>query len=309
MAENPIISADHTLLILPLFLMIRTGLKSSFMVLVMLALSSCISAPTTTPSANTNTKKEETKATVNANTKVSTNVNLNGNTNDTTAGEISIGSQVASKWADGNYWAATVTDISGSTFTVNYDDGTKETNSKENLILLSNKIALKSGDKVLAVWSSNGRFYSGVIEEVKAGSAVVKWDDGSTPSEVVLGKIILQPRQTATPPTSGDIPVGSRVASKWADGNYWAATVTDSTGTTYKVKYDDGTNGTNTIDKLKLLSDTITLEKGDKVLAVWSSNGRFYDGVVQEVKTTSAIIQWDDGSAPSEVVLGKIIKK
>ncbi len=293
--------------------------KQGVLVLLLtLTLSACNTstpAPSTTKPTTTETKKTET---------------ANANMNKAVVDEFAIGTRVASKWADGNFYAGTIEGVNGTTYKIAYDDGDKGDNTKADLMVLPAKPTLKAGDKVLAVWSG-ARMYAGVVEEVKTVSAVVKWDDGSSPSEVNFGKIVLVPAgmvlptevkietapvnanlNTATAPTTttmSDIVAGSRVASKWSDGNYWAATVKKVNGATYDLLYDDGTNQSNTLENLLLLSDKITLKKGDKVMAVWSSSGKFYDGTVQEVKTGSAMVKWDDGSTPTEVVFGKILKK
>ena len=103
----------------------------------------------------------------------------------------SVGMTVAAKWADNNFYLAEIKAINNDKYDVAYADGDKYTVSVGDLKEIPPKPALKTGDKVLAVWDK-ARFYSGTVQEVKADGVLVKWDDGSTPSEVAFGKIIKQ---------------------------------------------------------------------------------------------------------------------
>lgn len=100
---------------------------------------------------------------------------------------------------------------------------------------------------------------------------------------------------------------GDTVAAEWQSDNWYYATIKTVTGDNYAVDYADGTSGTVTKDKLKVLDKNLKLAVGDKVMAVWSG-ARFYSGVVQDLKEGGATVKWDDGSDPSFVELGKIYK-
>ena len=88
------------------------------------------------------------------------------------------------------------------------------------------------------------------------------------------------------------------VAAKWSGEQYYLAVI----------KAANGTKGAVTSAEMKIIPAKLTLVKGDKVLAVWSAGGRFYTGIVEEPTATGARIKGDDGSAPSEVPFGRIIK-
>lgn len=103
----------------------------------------------------------------------------------------SVGMTVAAKWKDNYYYLAEIKAVNSDKFDVAYADGDKATVPSGDLKEIPAKLTLKTGDKVLAVWDKS-RFYPGTVQEVKAGGAVIKWDDGSSPSEVAFGKIIKQ---------------------------------------------------------------------------------------------------------------------
>lgn len=98
---------------------------------------------------------------------------------------------VAAKWTDGNLYLAKVTAVADGKVTVTYQDD----NSVGTVTIAETKaITVKQwtvGDKVLAVWSA-GRFYPGTVEAATPPTYTIKWDDGSTPSEVDAAKIIAQ---------------------------------------------------------------------------------------------------------------------
>ena len=105
------------------------------------------------------------------------------------SGKFKIGESVAAKWSDDNYYLAVIKTANGGMYEVDYADGDKGSVQEADILKIDPNISLATGDKVIAVWTT-ARFYSGVIEEVKSGSAIVKWDDGSEPSEVMFGKIV-----------------------------------------------------------------------------------------------------------------------
>jgi hypothetical protein len=110
---------------------------------------------------------------------------------------------------------------------------------------------------------------------------------------------------TAEKPASG-FAVGDSVAAVWTDGNLYLATVQAVNGDQITVKYaDDGSTKTVAATDVKPITKK-TWVVGDKVLAVWAS-GRFYKGNVIEAAGSNYKIQWDDGSAASDVSVDKIV--
>jgi len=111
-------------------------------------------------------------------------------------------------------------------------------------------------------------------------------------------------------PAEGNDPykIGTHVAAKWSDGNYWGATIIGNANGKYQMKFDDGTSNEVSASEIKMITPKGDIKTGDKVLAVWVTNGRMYNGVVQEVQADGAIVKWDDGSTPSFVSFDNITK-
>ena len=100
-----------------------------------------------------------------------------------------VGDAVAAKWSDGNYWTAKITAMDGDKYTIMYDDGTNGSVTKADMKPLAQKSDLKVGDHVWAVWSGNARMYEGTVTELQDAGAIIKWNDGSTPSLAAYNKI------------------------------------------------------------------------------------------------------------------------
>jgi len=100
---------------------------------------------------------------------------------------------------------------------------------------------------------------------------------------------------------------GMTIAAKWADNNYYLATIISLKGDRYEVDYADGTKGEVVLGDMKILTEKEKLKVGDKVLAVWSG-AKFYAATIKELKNKGAVVTWEDGTAESEVDYGKILK-
>ncbi len=98
------------------------------------------------------------------------------------------GASVAAKWSDGEYYLAVIKSCTDGNYEVDYADGSQGTVSEGAIKFIPAKLVLTAGDKVYAVWSG-AKFYPGTVEKVTAKGAVIRWDDGSEPSEVEFGKI------------------------------------------------------------------------------------------------------------------------
>lgn len=99
------------------------------------------------------------------------------------------GQTMAAKWTDGNWYLAKIESVSGGRYNVLYADGDRGSVAQDQIQVIPMRPHLIAGERVLAVWSG-AKFYSGIILEVRGNGAVVKWDDGSTPSLVEYGKIL-----------------------------------------------------------------------------------------------------------------------
>lgn len=101
---------------------------------------------------------------------------------------IKVGKRVAAMFGS-SWYLAKVTKINGDKYDVHYDDGTDGTVEKTGIKVIPVDPKLKVGDKVMAVWGS-AKFYDGEIQEVKDTGFVIKWSDGSAPSEVKKTEVI-----------------------------------------------------------------------------------------------------------------------
>ncbi len=120
---------------------------------------------------------------------------------------------------------------------------------------------------------------------------------------------VAAPAKVEAPAPSGDAyAIGTHVAAKWSDGNYWGATIVGNSNGKYQVKFDDGTSNEVTSSDLKSITPKDQIKTGDKVLAVWMTNGRMYNGVVESIQADGAMVKWDDGSAASLVSFSNITK-
>ena len=101
---------------------------------------------------------------------------------------------------------------------------------------------------------------------------------------------------------------GEIVAAKWGSSWYMAVIEGVEEGGKFDVIYCDGTGGDDLVaDDIKTIPTDPGLQVGDKVLGVWSGV-QFFEGEVVEVCQLSYKVKWADGSSPSWVPAGKILK-
>lgn len=106
----------------------------------------------------------------------------------------------------------------------------------------------------------------------------------------------------------GKIKVGSNVAATWGESWYLAkVTAINTEKGEYDVTYADNTTGAVDTNNIKLIPDNAKFRVGDKVLAAWSG-ARLYAGTVNEIKDDGYMVKWDDGSDPTMVANGKLLK-
>ena len=209
------------------------------------------------------------------------------------------GDSVAAPWGAGMY-LGTVEAVKDDKADVLYADDKQVREIDISELVLIKERKWKEGDIVSAVWSS-GKFFEGIIEEDKGdGVYLVKWDDGSEPSEVEAGKIYSLSVVEEPVLEKVSFKKGDSVAVSWDDDGIYLATVEEIDGDTAQVFdiYDEEVREVS-ISELVAVPQR-KWKKGDRVLAVWSV-GRFYEGTVQEEKSDGVyIVKWDDGSSPSE---------
>lgn len=158
-------------------------------------------------------------------------------------GGITVGASVAAPWGGaGSLYLGTVQSIAGTTAKVLYADDNivRDVAVAQLLPVVARTWAVN--DKVLAVWSA-GKFYPGTVTAVKANSTyTVKWDDGSSPSDVVAGKIIAPPAAA-----TAVVPAAAGVAGAWKvndvvevlwNGTWFRAKVIEVKDGKYKITYE-----------------------------------------------------------------------
>lgn len=102
-----------------------------------------------------------------------------------------------------------------------------------------------------------------------------------------------------------ELTTGMRVAAKWQSA-YYGATLGKREGESFTVKWDDDSTSSVAIgDILPIVPGQIKVDS--RVMAVWSKNGRMYDGTVLAKNGESFTVKWDDGSAPSDVTADNIV--
>lgn len=124
---------------------------------------------------------------------------------------------------------------------------------------------------------------------------------------LLIATVACKSNQGTNTSTSSAIKTGDVVAAAFGP-SWYLATITSSNGDKYDVTYADNTTGTLSISEIKPIVLDMVFKVGDNVMAVWNS-GKFYDGEVVEITPNGYIIKWTDGSAPSEVKKGHVMKK
>ena len=210
-----------------------------------------------------------------------------------------VGQVVAAPWGSGLYLATVKTIGDGTAEILYHDDKIVRKINLEDCITITTK-TWQLGDEVLAVWSS-GKFYMGIIVKIEKDQYSVEWADGS-PASLVSADRILQ----LLPPQG--MKEGEPVVAPWGDGFYLGSVTELKTNWAYVYYEDDGLAREVLYSHIKRIIPR-KWKVGDLVLAVWST-GRFYKGTIVEVKPNDTYsVQWDDGSAPSDVVTDKIIPR
>lgn len=181
------------------------------------------------------------------------------------ASDVKVGTRVIAQWANGPFYTASVTAISGDQYSIVYSDKTPGVKTLNELRLDPRKITetpapaattpvttppattpdvtatttpstskFKTGDTVVAVWSGSS-WYKGKIEGTCANGLTVKWDDGSTPSCVPEAKI-----NALKSITKADAKVDTAVFAKWSGSAYCDAKITKVSGDKYDATCTDG---------------------------------------------------------------------
>ncbi|MEZ0227847.1 MAG: hypothetical protein ACAI25_04430 [Planctomycetota bacterium] len=103
-----------------------------------------------------------------------------------------VGDDVAAKWVNPKdkkeYWFAAKVLKVADKVAVEYGDGELGKLEKGDVRRALKADELKAGARVLAQWNDKPQLYAGAVDSTEGGKIVVKWDDGSKPSEAIGGK-------------------------------------------------------------------------------------------------------------------------
>ena len=111
------------------------------------------------------------------------------------AGALAVGTSVAAKWGASSFYIATIAGVDADgKYLVNYGDGDKGAVAGLDIVRVDANRDIPVGARVLACWVS-AAMYPGTITARTGNRFTVKWDDGSTPSEVAREKIVPLPAQ------------------------------------------------------------------------------------------------------------------
>lgn len=204
---------------------------------------------------------------------------------------------------DGTWQLATIDGRIGKKLEITYGaDEAETTVSEDKLRALAARDELDAGDRVVAVWRKGTRMYPGTIISKSGKSYQVKWDDGSAPSYVKLGKIA----KLESVDNAGDFEVGDNVAAKYGS-DYYLATIDALKGSSATVTYGDGTHGKVRTSDIRELARPRDLAPGDRVAAAWDTGAKMYPATIVERSTDGFTVKWDDGR--TSVVAAKRIAK
>ena len=209
-----------------------------------------------------------TSVTTSTNTNTAPVATSNVNTAPVVTTKYKVGDKVEALWKNkSTFYKGTVVMVNADgTYSINYDDGDKESNVKEENMrtpvvapvssTTNSKTApttapkYKAGDKVEALWKGSS-FFKGTIALVNAdGTYNINYDDGDKESNVKESNIKALSTVIMT------YKVGDKVEAQWKGGSAFFKGVikTANTDGTYAIDYDDGDKETNVkADKIRLL--------------------------------------------------------
>lgn len=216
---------------------------------VLLITAGCSTSVSTTTNSNT---APVTPVTV-------TNVNSAPLTAPIVVAKYKVGDKIEALWKGRSYYKGTIAALNADgTYNINYDDGDKESNVKEENIKIqvvapvsTTPPKYKVGEKVDALWKGSS-YYRGTIALVNAdGTYNINYDDGD--KETNVKEMNIKPIVAATGVT---YKVGDAVEAKWKGGAayYKGIIKTVNTDGTYAIDYNDGDKETNVkVEDIKLI--------------------------------------------------------
>lgn len=98
------------------------------------------------------------------------------------------GDAVAARWRK-EWFLGTVLSVDARSVKVRYSDGTEGRVTKDEFIVLASADELADGERVIASWNDEARLYPGTVVKKNGKTVTIRWEDGSDPTEVPVGKI------------------------------------------------------------------------------------------------------------------------
>ncbi len=95
---------------------------------------------------------------------------------------------VAARWKK-QWFLATVTSVESGVHAVRYADGDTGALSAADLVPVATAAEIAVGDRVLACWGGKPEMFPGSVASKTDRGCVVKWEDGTKPTEVPFGQI------------------------------------------------------------------------------------------------------------------------
>lgn len=108
-------------------------------------------------------------------------------------------------------------------------------------------------------------------------------------------------------PQGNSLTVGTNVAALFDDGNWYRGTIDAINQNKYTIITPEGRQDDLNKSRLKVLTSTLVIKKGERVAAIYGGSEMFSGGTVIKVEKGGAIIKWLDDTTPSFVENSKII--
>jgi len=184
-------------------------------------------------------------------------------------------------------------------YSVGYDDGDTETNVTPNNIRRmrsSRSATFRQNQRVEANYQGLGRWYPGVVTAVVSPCCYnIRYNDGDTENCVDPLKIRTVQRRTCTDSAGRRCVAGFRMQGNWRGyGRYYPGTVTSCRNGVFSLSYDDGSRETNVLgDKIRNCAAarcnrrSLTQRVGASVTANWKGRGRYFQGVITAINTST----------------------
>jgi hypothetical protein len=202
--------------------------------------------------------------------------------------QVGVGDVVWAKWTDGFHYVATVSAISGETYSVNYADGYKGDVPKADLA----PFGISAGMVVQCKWSKGG-FWPAKVLTVSPGTVEVEFLDDKSHESHTAADLRLKPSPAINLANTGKsiarVGAGDAVWAKWTDGFYYIGTVAEVNGETYSILYADGDKSNVAQGDLRQFSIT----KGMLLQSKWSRGG-FWPAKVVAVNPEAVVVEFLD---------------